>query len=211
MESWLTSPTAGPTHTQELPVPDWRHLNWLSCIFDSLDVRRDGKVQISAFLSRLAGYDPLVSPQTEIEGAENEAGQQGGLPFGAVAVDHHILQWGSGRALIHMDTYENPPLRTGATRLSGAGYIGERRRPPPPLAFLTPEQQVLFDRTNAEIDLLLSWYQLQYGHVYHESPQTLRQMRTLVAQHSGSMHRLEFLDSIIKWRKADAIRAAPVQ
>lgn len=73
-------------------------------------------------------------------------------------MDHHILQWASGRALIHMDTFESAPARTGVTRLSGAGYIGERRRPPPPLAFLTPEQEALFDKTNTQVPPLLTNY-----------------------------------------------------
>eukprot|EP00884_Botryococcus_braunii_P017218 jgi/Botrbrau1/417/Bobra.110_2s0067.1 len=134
---------------------DWNFMNFLACVFDSLDIRRDGTVQLRTFLVRLSGYDPVVDAPLEVQAAKEQRDEAFGLMREGRRFSRRArrLQNRLAQALGEEPkpvNLRNTQLVPGVTRLTGAGYIGQESSLAPRTPVLTLEEQEMFLRVNDE-------------------------------------------------------------
>eukprot|EP00884_Botryococcus_braunii_P017207 jgi/Botrbrau1/416/Bobra.110_2s0066.1 len=191
---------------------DWNFMNFLACAFDSLDIRRDGTVQLRTFLARLSGYDPVVDAPLEVQAANEQRDEALGLMRQGRRTSRRArrLQNRLAQALGEEPrpvNLRNTQLVPGVTRLTGAGYIGQESSLAPRTPVLTLEEQEMFLRVNDEIEKLLLLFELVMAHPFALTATDIRLMVVILATCSGAAHREAFVEKLLQWKLSDSINA----
>eukprot|EP00884_Botryococcus_braunii_P006943 jgi/Botrbrau1/1624/Bobra.0185s0039.1 len=192
--------------------PDWGFINWLACIFDSLDIRRDGTVQAAAFLARLAGYNPVLTSNPGAGPSTSSVAQERPPPEAdpsARSAGQRTLQLAGSGVSVYTSGRRSRRIKPGTTRLSGAGYMHRREptihAPQPPA--LNDLQKAIFDRTNQEVERLMALHANVFGQPLQAGVEPPASLVQLTASGTGCYQRPIFIQKLVEWKLADIIRA----
>eukprot|EP00884_Botryococcus_braunii_P017240 jgi/Botrbrau1/419/Bobra.110_2s0069.1 len=178
---------------------DWGFMNFLACIFDSLDTRRDGDVELKAFLGRLAGYDPVASAPLEVLEARLKEAED---PLHPRHGHGRAARQGQRGLSSRAAQTGNTALMPGVVRLTGAGYIGSASNAPSRTPVLTLQQQELFVKVNDQVGKLLAFYHVATGAAFSQRDTDLQHMVAILATFTGAAHREAFVKKL-GWPKGN--------